>query len=60
MKDRRDSRHEFVKNKKWMGGKPTSQPQTDAACDCGRKISQKEAERNDGMCSVCWRNIGGG
>lgn len=58
MKDRRDSKHEFVKNQKWMSQKPKSHVNSDAVCDCGRRISIKEAERNDGLCNDCWRNIG--
>lgn len=62
MKDRRDNKHQQIKDRKWYGGghKQGNRPQNSfEICECGKQITSQEADRYDGMCKDCYDIIVG-
>jgi hypothetical protein len=47
------NKHQVAKDRKWYGGGVKSSESLSCA-ECGRKISDKEDQRNDGLCDGCF------
>lgn len=56
MKDHRDNKHEYAKAKKFGGGSEQKKHNS-VQCECGREISEREAEQNDGLCRGCFQDL---